>query len=223
MSTIRIADRQDAKELALLAEKTFKDSFADVNTPENLTLHCRTSYGTTIQAEEISNPNMVTFLCELAGRLVGFAQIRWGEAPSCVVADAPGEVQRLYVVSDCHGKGVARDLMNTCIDEIRNRRSDVVWLGVWERNPRAIAFYKKLGFLEVGEKVFPLGNDPQRDIVMARPVQPHVDWPSSQAKLSFAGQGPKSGVHGNEIEPRTRDSFLCARVDGLFTVGNTAG
>jgi ribosomal protein S18 acetylase RimI-like enzyme len=46
----------------------------------------------------------------------------------------------------------------------------VVWLGVWERNPKAIAFYKKFGFREVGAHVFPLGSDPQRDVVMARPV-----------------------------------------------------
>jgi RimJ/RimL family protein N-acetyltransferase len=60
--------------------------------------------------------------------------------------------------------------MNACIDVMRDRRSDVVWLGVWERNPRAIAFYRKFGFVEVGDKVFPLGTDPQRDIVMARSV-----------------------------------------------------
>jgi diamine N-acetyltransferase len=61
-------------------------------------------------------------------------------------------------------------LMATCIKEMENRESDVVWLGVWERNPRAMAFYKKFGFGEVGEHVFPLGTDPQRDVIMARPV-----------------------------------------------------
>ena len=95
---------------------------------------------------------------------------RWGKPPSCVVAEAPGEIQRLYVARDCHGKGIAHDLMNACVDEMKTHRSDVVWLGVWERNPRAIAFYKKFGFLEVGVHVFPLGNDLQRDLVMSRPA-----------------------------------------------------
>jgi diamine N-acetyltransferase len=170
LPTIRRANRHDAKQLSALAEETFRDTFAAVNTPEDTALHCRTSYSEEIQADEISNPNMVTLLCEREGTLVGFAQLRWGKAPSCVVADAPGEIQRLYVLNDCHGTGVARDLMNACIDEMKSRCSDVVWLGVWERNPRAIAFYKKFGFLEVGAHVFPLGNDPQRDIVMARSV-----------------------------------------------------
>ena len=154
----------------MIAEATFRDTFAAINTPEDMDLHCRTSYSEAIQADEIADPDRVTLLCDYGGRLVGFAQLRWGKAPSCVVAEAPGEVQRLYVISEFHGKGLAHDLMNACIDELASHRSDVAWLGVWERNPKAISFYKKFGFHEVGEHVFRLGRDPQRDIVMARAV-----------------------------------------------------
>ena len=120
--------------------------------------------------QKIADPNVVTLLCEQGGRFLGFAQLRWDKIPSCVVADAPSEIQRLYVINDFHGKGVAQNLIQACMDEMATRQSDVVWLGVWERNLRAIAFYKKIGFCEVGEHVFPLGHDPQRDLVMARPV-----------------------------------------------------
>ena len=171
MPYIRKAERRDATQLATIAEATFKEAFAGVNTPEDMDLHCRTRYGEAIQAEEIADPNRVTLLCEQDGRLLGFAQLRWGEVPSCIVADAPGEIQRLYVVSDSHGKGIAQDLMRGCLDEMARRRSDVVWLGVWERNPRAIAFYQKFAFVEVGEHIFRVGRDPQRDILLARPVR----------------------------------------------------
>ena len=170
LAAIRKAHRFDATQLAAVAEETFRDTFAAVNTPEDMALHCRTSFSESIQAEEIANPDMLTLLCEDGAMLVGFAQLRWGNAPDCVLADAPGEIHRLYVVRDCHGKGVAHDLMNACMHEMTIHRSDVIWLGVWEHNRRAIAFYGKFGFLEVGAHVFPLGNDPQRDIVMARPV-----------------------------------------------------
>jgi ribosomal protein S18 acetylase RimI-like enzyme len=66
------------------------------------------------------------------------------------------------------GQGIAQELMHACIRELEQRGADAVWLGVWEHNPRAIAFYKKSGFVEVGNQVFPLGGDLQRDIVMAR-------------------------------------------------------
>jgi ribosomal protein S18 acetylase RimI-like enzyme len=164
------ASVRDARRLAALAEATFRDAFATVNAPEDVDLHCRTSYGEALQAAEIADPDMVTLLCEQDDELVGFAQVRWGGAPACVVADAPGEIQRLYVRRDRHGSGVAHQLMSACLVEMTRRRCDVAWLGVWEHNPRAIAFYRKFGFQEVGEHVFAVGNDPQRDLVLARPV-----------------------------------------------------
>lgn len=168
MHSIRYATSADAKALAALAEQTFRDTFAESNSAEDMDLHCRSSYGERIQADEIANPEMATLLCEDAGALIAFAQLRWDEAPACVAAESPGEILRLYVLRDWHGKGVAQSLMRACLEAMKARGSDVVWLGVWERNPRAIAFYEKFGFVEVGEHVFAVGSDPQRDIVMAR-------------------------------------------------------
>jgi ribosomal protein S18 acetylase RimI-like enzyme len=171
LTNIRRADRGDAKRLSAIAEATFRATFSALNTPEDIDLHCHNNYSEEIQASEIADPDTVTLIGEQDAKLVGYAQLRWRKAPSFVVAKAPGEIQRLYVVSNAHGKGVAHDLMNACIDEMTRRRSDVAWLGVWEQNPRAIAFYRKFGFVEVGEHVFLLGRDRQRDIVMARPVR----------------------------------------------------
>ena len=170
MYLIREAKPSDAKLLSKVAEETFRATFAVANTPENMDAHCRDSYGESLQAAEILNPSMVTLLGEDEGQLVGFAQIRWGAPPECVSGEKPGEVHRLYVVDRWQGKGVAQALMNACIEQMRRKGSDVVWLGVWEHNPRAISFYRKYGFVEVGDHTFPLGSDPQRDIVMVRPV-----------------------------------------------------
>lgn len=170
MPTIRPADRTDAAPLAQLAEKTFRDTFGAANTAEDMELHCLTSYSETIQADEIVAPNMSTWLAVDGDRLIGFTQLRWGATPPCVQAKSAGEIQRLYVAADWLGKGVAQELMQTCLDEMRRRGADAAWLGVWERNPRAIAFYRKFGFVEVGEHVFPLGRDLQRDMVMTRAV-----------------------------------------------------
>src|SRR5690606_34602987 len=121
-------------------------------------------------AREITAPDRVTLLCEHRGELIGFAQLRWGDAPACVSGESLAEIQRLYVVSHWQGKGVAQSLMDECLQELHARGVDVVWLGVWEHNPRAISFYEKFAFVAVGEHVFALGTDPQRDIVMCREV-----------------------------------------------------
>lgn len=170
MYSIREARPSDANALSRVAESTFRATFAAMNTPENIDAHCRASYGESLQAAEIAHPAMLTLLCEHEGELVGFAQLRWSDPPDCVAGERPGEIQRLYVVDRWHGKGVAQALMTACIEQMKRRGSDVVWLGVWEHNPRAIAFYTKYGFTEVGDHTFLLGSDPQRDIVMTRPV-----------------------------------------------------
>jgi diamine N-acetyltransferase len=172
MPDIRRAHRGDAGPLAGIAEATFRATFGAMNTASDMDVHCRRSYGESIQAAEIARPDMVTLVSEDAGCLVGYAQLRWRGAPPCVAATSPGEIQRLYVVAAWHGRGLAQALMQACLDEMAQRGSDAVWLGVWERNARAIAFYGKFGFVEVGEHEFPLGGDLQRDIVMARPVAP---------------------------------------------------
>lgn len=168
MLTVRKANLSDAKMLSVFAEQTFRETFGGANADDDMALHCKNSYGEAIQGEELSNPNRLTLLAEEDGELIGYAQLRWEAAPACVASERPGEIQRLYVRSGRHGKGVAQSLMDACLEEMKAKGTDVVWLGVWERNPRAIAFYKKYDFVEVGDHVFPLGNDPQRDIVMAR-------------------------------------------------------
>lgn len=168
--TLRQARAADAAALAVLAEQTFRATFAASNSAEDMALHCRNAYGEAIQAAEIAHPSMATLLVEQDDRLLGYAQLRWGRAPPCVVAKSPGEIQRLYVVQEAQGRGIANELMRRCIERLAARCSDVAWLGVWERNPRAIAFYRKFDFLEVGEHVFALGSDRQRDIVMAKPL-----------------------------------------------------
>jgi diamine N-acetyltransferase len=167
MTIIRQATDEDASRLAELAERTFRNTFAYVNRAEDMDLHCRTHYRKEIQAAEIRDPDRTTLMCEVDGRLVGYAQLRWKNAPSCVAGSTPAEIQRLYVEHAWHGKGVAQALMDSLLSYAAAGEADVIWLGVWEENPRAISFYTKNGFSIVGNHVFVLGGDPQRDLVLA--------------------------------------------------------
>lgn len=169
---IRTATEEDAARLSDLARQTFIDTFADDNSEENMRLHCEATYSEALQLAEIKDPNRLTLLATHEWHLIGFVQLRWGNTPDCVEANSAGELQRLYVDKDWHGKGVAQDLMQAAMAAMQRKGNDVIWLGVWEHNPRAIAFYKKNGFVEVGSHVFPLGNDPQRDIIMMKSLEP---------------------------------------------------
>lgn len=168
MGNIRQAEERDAAALAELADRTFRDTFARMNRAEDIELHCRNSYGESIQTAEIRDPTRTTLLCHVGDSLIAYGQLRWGSAPSCVVARRPAEIQRLYVDAPWHGKGAAHAVMASLLDSAVAGSADVIWLGVWEKNPRAIAFYAKSGFAVVGEHVFVVGKDSQRDLVLAK-------------------------------------------------------
>ena len=82
----------------------------------------------------------------------------------------PIELWRFYVNRQWHGRGTAQALMARVTAEAGDTGAQTLWLGVWERNPRARAFYATCGFIDVGEHVFLFGTDPQTDRVMARPL-----------------------------------------------------
>ena len=171
MPVIRYATPSDAKALAALAESTFRDTFAEQNTVEDINNHCKMAYGEAQQAKELSDPSYLTLVAEGNDELLAYAQLRFGSSPACLGEQVSAEIQRIYVDKHWHGKGVAQALMQQCITESQSRDYDAVWLGVWEHNPRALAFYHKFGFEPVGEHFFVLGSDRQRDIIMARTLK----------------------------------------------------
>jgi ribosomal protein S18 acetylase RimI-like enzyme len=166
---IRSATAADASMLAALAERTFRDTFASVNTPENMIAHAAASYGAEKQRAEIESEQIRTLLVDVEGALAGYAQLRMGRAPECVTsAGAVVELWRFYIDRAWIGHGLAQRLMEAVFAETGGLDAHMLWLGVWEHNPRAIAFYRKCGFIEVGSHVFRLGDDAQTDIIMQR-------------------------------------------------------
>ena len=170
MVMIRQANSSDAASLAAIAERTFREAFAADNSEEDINLHCAQKFGAEIQSAEISDPQVTTLLAEVAGELVGFAQLRLAHAAASVKGDRPAELHRIYVSSEWHGRGVANELMRAVYAAAAQAGSDCIWLGVWERNLKALAFYRKCGFRIVGDHPFVLGRDRQRDLVLAAEV-----------------------------------------------------
>jgi ribosomal protein S18 acetylase RimI-like enzyme len=153
--------------LAVLAERTFRDAFGARNSPEDMDLHCRRHFSPEIQAREIADRRIVTTLALEGGECVGFTQMTLEKPHAHVVAKRPAELNRLYVVAERHGAGVAQALMQEALANAAAAGADCLWLGVWEHNPKAMAFYRKSGFEVVGSHPFMLGHERQRDLVMS--------------------------------------------------------
>jgi diamine N-acetyltransferase len=165
---IRRALVADALLLAELGARTFYDSFAAENNPEDISAYLEASFGTEKQAAELAEFGGIFLIAEIDGIGVGYAQLRRGETPDCVMGPGPIELARIYASQAYLGLGVGNALMRACIDEARRAGHQTMWLGVWERNMRAQGFYRKWNFSIVGEHIFQLGSDPQRDLVMER-------------------------------------------------------
>jgi GNAT superfamily N-acetyltransferase len=168
--SIRRASTEDAKLLAELGALTFAETFSEENTAEDMAAYMAASFSPERLTAELADPSSTFFIAEVDGSAAGYAQIHSGEAPEGVEGGKPIELVRLYVARAWLGRGVGPALMQRCIEEARRMGFQTIWLGVWERNHRAQAFYRKWNFHEVGEHIFQLGSDPQRDIVMQRAI-----------------------------------------------------
>ncbi len=167
---IRIASATDAEALAALAARTFRDTFQADNTPADMDAYVGTAFHAGRLRAEL-NDEASTFLLAFPGGVgppIGYAKLRRGTSEPSVIGPNPVELERLYVDRPALGRGVGAALMRTALDTARRAGYQTIWLGVWERNPRAIAFYRQWAFEPVGTHVFRLGSDDQTDLVMAR-------------------------------------------------------
>ena len=165
---IRRAGVADAALLARVGAQAFVDTFGADNTPDDMASYLAGAFGESIQRAELADARNTLFLAERRDDVVGYAMLREGPAPSEIASDDAIEIVRLYAFTKWIGTGVGAALMRHCLGEAAARGRQVVWLGVWERNARAIAFYQRWGFADVGSHAFLLGSDRQTDRLMAR-------------------------------------------------------
>lgn len=168
--TIRRATPDDAQLLAELGARTFQDTFAHENTDENMAAYVASAFNVPQQIAELTDPAAMFLLAEVDDVIAGYAKLHAGAPAEGVEDSKPIELVRLYALQEWIGRGVGQALIRACLDAARSGSYKTIWLGVWERNVRARTFYEKWGFRAIGEHVFQLGSDPQRDIVMERPI-----------------------------------------------------
>jgi ribosomal protein S18 acetylase RimI-like enzyme len=169
--SIAKANLATATRLAALGSQTFSETFAADNTPEDMATFLAQTYGPEIQLGELQQGRYTFLLAEMQGELVGFAKL-WRDSTLGLAADEPAqgrlELKQLYVAEEWIGTGLGAALMRRILDLAKAENCTAIVLGVWERNERAKAFYQRLGFREIGEVAFKLGEDVQRDLIMRK-------------------------------------------------------
>lgn len=168
--SIRKATAPDATAVASFARKAFHDTFAPYNTAEDMEQFMRESFSMQqLEAEVIDVANYF-LLAFVNDQLAGHVKLCESANPPELGNANAIEISRLYASIEFIGKGVGAALMNASIDYARKKQKSVIWLGVWEHNLRAIAFYTRFGFEKFSEHPFVLGSDVQTDWLMQKRV-----------------------------------------------------
>ena len=167
---IRQAVREDAELLTDLAYTTFWDAFHDhpKNAPHDLEAYMQEAFSVEHIRSELEDAESVFLVAEMNGELAGYAKLIFESTEPDIIAEWPVELSRLYSHQKFLGRGVGQALMDACFARAKEAGRDVIWLGVWEYNPRAQRFYEKNGFRQVGKHTFLLGSDPQTDLLMQK-------------------------------------------------------
>lgn len=167
---IRKATEADAELIADLSRTTFYDAFAKDNTKENMDDFMNNVFTKDALMQQVINNEGIFILAFDGDEAVGYARLREENDEHILEGENAIEIVRIYSIQSAIGKGVGAALMKACMDIANEKQKAIIWLGVWEKNARAIAFYQKWGFEKFGEHIFPIGTDPQTDWLMKCPL-----------------------------------------------------
>ena len=169
--TLRTCTPDDFEMLRALSIKTFYETFAPMNEPEDMEEYLKTSFAEDRLRAEMGDGNSEFFFLYADERLAGYLKLN--EAPSQTdINDADSlEIERIYVSREFQGAGLGRYLMKHAIDTAVERGKKYVWLGVWEKNEKALRFYRKNGFYRIGTHSFFMGADEQTDYIMRKDLK----------------------------------------------------
>jgi ribosomal protein S18 acetylase RimI-like enzyme len=168
MSKIEInkASISELETIQKISIQTFTDTFAAVNTAENMENYIRDNFNLDKISSEINNPDSAFYIATFENETVGYLKINFRNAQTEKQKENTLEIHRIYVLETFHGKKVGQLLLDEAIKIAHDTNIDSIWLGVWEENHKALRFYTKNGFVEFDKHIFILGDEVQTDLLM---------------------------------------------------------
>lgn len=167
----RLATISDTATICRLAEKTFRDTYTEFNTPENMEAHVAKNFSSEAILADLQNPQNQYFIIESEQQIVAFAKLVKDHPTKGLADKKVVEIERFYVDKSLHGQQLGRKLMDFCTNWAKENNFESIWLGVWENNHNAMQFYKKMGFEFLDKHVFVLGTEVQTDFTMKRDLE----------------------------------------------------
>ena len=168
MLTYRLCTEKDLAPLCDLSRKTFLSAFKHLNSAENMLAYLDKAYCPEQLLRELNNPYSVFYFAFDGETPIGYIKVNEAPAQTDIYDEASLELERIYLLREFQGLGLGKELLEKAISIGKQKKKRYMWLGVWDKNIKAIAFYQENGFVVVGEHPFVMGNDRQNDFIMRR-------------------------------------------------------
>lgn len=166
MVDIRMANKKDLSALVEMARNSFVEAFTAQNKPENVKAYADEAFTEAQFGEEMEEPSSSFYIAEIEGRLVAYTKLNLIPAQTDVQDPESLEIARLYVLEEFHGMGIGTILIEKARHFAKINGKKYIWLGVWEKNLKALEFYEHKGFKIFGSHPFPFGDEVQTDWLM---------------------------------------------------------
>ncbi len=163
---IKKVSLSDINKLQSIGRQTFFETFAEVNTASNMKKYLDEKFNPDKLKSELNTPESEFYFASLHNVVIGYLKLNFGLAQTELKDLNALEIERIYVLKEFHGKRIGQYLYNTALQIATKSKAEYIWLGVWEKNFKAINFYKKNGFAEFDKHIFKLGDDGQTDLMM---------------------------------------------------------
>lgn len=170
MITITPISNTEIHTLQKIGRQTFYETFYEHNTEENMKNYLETAFEIPKLEAELNNPNSFFYFAKVNGEVAGYLKLNVLDAQTEEKGQHTLEVERIYILESFQGHRIGKLFMERAIEMARELNKESLWLGVWEKNVKAIGFYKKMGFVETGKHVFLMGNDEQTDYIMEKRI-----------------------------------------------------
>jgi diamine N-acetyltransferase len=162
---------EDSRKLQEIGSETFKETFQDQNSPENMKTYLEEAFNIKQVKNELSNPSSHFFFVTFHDEVAGYLKVNTEDAHTEEMNDDALEIERIYIINKFQKLGLGKYLFNKAMDIAMEQNKKKIWLGVWEKNENAISFYKRLGFTQKGAHSFYMGDEEQTDLIMVKKLQ----------------------------------------------------
>lgn len=159
---------EDLQTLQQISVETFNDTFKHQNSPENMKTYLEKAFNFEQLEKELSNAFSEFYFIFLNEELAGYLKVNINDSQSEKTGDEALEIERIYIRNKFQRKGLGKYLIDKAMEVAMIQNKKMIWLGVWEKNEKAVDFYKKIGFVQTGAHSFHMGDEEQIDFIMTK-------------------------------------------------------